>query len=79
MAADMKAQIDKHNTYINSRKGQVNHNILTQFKQGLLVQINMQEPFSVADATMLNISFVCYASHAMSSSLINTGIGIVED
>ena len=34
MAADMKAQIDKHNTYINSRKGQVNQNIPTQFKQG---------------------------------------------
>ena len=53
MAADMKAQIDEHNTYIDAREGQVNHNILTQFKQGLLVQINMQEPFSVADATML--------------------------
>ena len=74
MAADMKTQIDEHNTFIDAREGQANHNILTQFKKGLLVQINMQEPFSVADATMLNISFVCYASHAMSSSLINTGI-----
>ena len=53
MAADMKTQIDEHSTYIDAREGQANHNILTQFKKGLLVQINMQEPFSVADATML--------------------------
>ena len=53
MAADMKTQLDEHNTYIDAREGQANHNILTQFKKGLLVQINMQEPFSVADATML--------------------------
>ena len=74
MAADMKAQIDEHSNYIDARGGQASYSILTNFKKGLLVQINMQEPFSVADATMLNISFVCYASHAMSSSLINTGI-----
>ena len=53
MATDMKTQIDEHNTFIDAREGQANHNILTQFKKGLLVQINMQEPFSVADATML--------------------------
>ena len=53
MATDMKIQIDEHNTYIDAREGQANHNILTQFKKGLLVQINMQEPFSLADATML--------------------------
>ena len=53
MAADMKAQIDEHNKYIDAREGQANHSILTNFKKGLLVQINMQEPFSVADATML--------------------------
>ena len=53
MAADMKAQIDEHNTYIDAREGQANNSILTNFKKGLLVQINMQDPFSVADATML--------------------------
>ena len=53
MAADMKAPIDEHSTYIDAREGQANHNILTQFKKGLLVQINMQVPFSVAYATML--------------------------
>ena len=53
MAADMKAQIDEHNTYIDARAGQADESILNNFKKGLLVQINMHDPFSVADATML--------------------------
>ena len=53
MATDMKIQLDEHNTYIDAREGKASDNMLRQFKKGLLVQINMQEPFSVADATML--------------------------
>ena len=53
MAEHMKIQIDENNKYIDARQGKASDNMLTQFKKGLLVQINMQDPFSLADATML--------------------------